>query len=158
MICHKMPSYYCHITGQNGGFAKFIGKIGSIRVDGRGDSKQYTSLWHIHTTPKLDMCMWVVLKWWWACSSHTLVYPIIFTFPLLSLHCWSTMMHPCWCDHMCEPPCMTLTFTSLDQPCLFDGQMLYDSHVLFLFLVTQCAPSCGPTNHESLHHVVRHLL
>ena len=42
---------------------------------------------------------------------------------------------------------MTLAFASLDWPHLFDGQMFYDSHALFPFLVAQCAPSCGPTNH-----------
>ena len=31
---------------------------------------------------------------WWACSSDTFVYPSIFTFPLLSLHCWFTTTHP----------------------------------------------------------------
>ena len=34
----------------------------------------------------------------------------------------------------------TLTFTSLDQPHLFDGQMFYNSHALFPFLV---APMCA---------------
>ena len=35
---------------------------------------------------------------WWASSSDMLIYPSIFTFPLLpilSIHCWSTTMHPC---------------------------------------------------------------
>ena len=30
---------------------------------------------------------------WWASSSDTLIYPSIFAFPSLSLHCWSTTMH-----------------------------------------------------------------
>ena len=41
------------------------------------------------------------LDCWWACSSDTLVYPSIFAFPLLSLHHWSTTMHPCWHNHTC---------------------------------------------------------
>ena len=34
----------------------------------------------------------------------------------------------------------TITLASSDQPCLFDGHMFYDSHVLFLFSV---APTCA---------------
>ena len=32
---------------------------------------------------------------WWTSSSDALIYPSIFAFPLLPLHCWSTTMHPC---------------------------------------------------------------
>ena len=32
---------------------------------------------------------------WWASSSDMLIYPSIFTFPLLPLHCQSTSTHPC---------------------------------------------------------------
>ena len=39
-------------------------------------------------------CSWAIISaiWWWASSSDTLVYPSIFAFPLLPLHCWSTTM------------------------------------------------------------------
>ena len=93
---------------------------------------------------------------WWACSSDSLIYPSIFTFPLLSLHCWSTTMPPCWCDHTW--PHTTLAFTSTGWSHLFDGQMFYNSHALFPFLVAQCVPFCSLTNHKSSHHAVRHLL
>ena len=73
---------------------------------------------------------------------------------------------PCWCDrtqqditaHVCTCSHTTLTLTSSDQSCLFDGQVFYDSHALFPFLVAQHVPSCSPTNHGPSHHVVRHLL
>ena len=38
--------------------------------------------------------MWLQCFCWWASSSDTLIYPSIFTFPLLPLHCQSTTMHP----------------------------------------------------------------
>ena len=39
-------------------------------------------------------CSWAIISaiWWWASSSDTLVYPSIFAFPLLPLHCWSITM------------------------------------------------------------------
>ena len=80
--------------------------------------------------------------WWWASSSDTLIYHSIFTFPLLPLHHWSTIMHPhidaTTHNHTCT--CTTIALTSYDQSHLFDGHMFYDSHILFLFLVsTMCA-------------------
>ena len=57
-------------------------------------------------------------------------YAPIFAFPLLPLHCWSTTTHPCT---------DATALASLDQSHLFDGHMFYDSHVLFLFLVS---PMC----------------
>ena len=79
------------------------------------------------------------------CSFSTAVYPSIFTFLSLSLHHWSTTT-PMW------PPTWASTIAQL---CLFDGQMIYDSHIKFPFLITQCAPSHSP---KSLCCTVRHLL
>ena len=67
-------------------------------------------------------------------------YPSIFTFPLLPLHHWSTAMHP-------HTDAIALVLTSLDWSCLFDGHMFYNSHVLFLFLVS---PMCAlPQSNQS---------
>ena len=53
---------------------------------------------------------------------------------------------PCQCDcTRCDHTHLhtTLTFASSDQPHLFDGQMFYNSHALFPFLVAQHVPSCA---------------
>ena len=72
---------------------------------------------------------------WWASSSDTHVYPSIFAFSLLPLHCQSTTMHP------------HTNMTTRDCTCLVDGHMFYNSHLLFLFLVS---PMCAlPWSNQS---------
>ena len=46
----------------------------------------------VMTVMKLAVICWIH---WWASPSDMLIYPSIFTFPLLPLHCQSTSMHPC---------------------------------------------------------------
>ena len=77
----------CPCSSLAGGWAPYIHIILSYIV---------SITWYI-TQPLVS-----ILLWWWACSSDTLVYPSIFTFPLFSLHHWSTTTHPCWhnCMHL----------------------------------------------------------
>ena len=60
------------------------------------------------------------------------------------------LTQPPMCDasHLLDP----IPVTPSDWLCLFDGQMIYNSHVTFPFLVT--CPCCGLANHESPHHAV----
>ena len=62
---------------------------------------------------------------WWASSSDTLIYPFIFTFPLLPLHCQSTM-HP----HTDMTTC-NCTCTCFIRPI----SLIWWTHVLLIFLV-----------------------
>ena len=75
---------------------------------------------HWPSSPKFLVSPMWTLPQWWASSSDTLIYPSIFAFPSLSLHRWSTTMH--LRSNM-------IALASLDQSCLFDGHMIYDSHV-----------------------------
>ena len=98
------------------------------------------------------LCLWrgcpnmvskhVCRSHWWASSSDTLIYPSIFAFPSLSLHCRSTTMHLCSdvtaCDHACART--TIALTPLDQSCLFDGYMTYNSHVFTSILSVSNVP------------------
>ena len=74
-------------------------------------------MFNVSGVSKIQRQIGFIMKWclkermlhWWACSSDTLVYPSIFTFPLLYLHCWSTTMHPHWHDHtQCNHTCLHL--------------------------------------------------
>ena len=79
-------------------------------------------------------------KHWDSFLSHCIP---IFTFLLLSIHCWSTSTHPATAtSHMSLHAHLhtTLTFAPLDQLCLADGQMIYNLHVTFPFLVTSHPP------------------
>ena len=81
--------------------------------------------------------------------------------PLLSLHHWSTTTHPVNATSHASLHVgshTTLTFSPSDWLHLVDGHMVMIHMLHFPFLATPCMPSHGPTNHESLHHVVRHLL
>ena len=79
---------------------------------------------------------------WWASSSDTLIYPSIFTFPSLSLHCRSTPTHlrsnTTARDHTCA--CTLITLASSNQSHLFDGHMTYDSHVFTSILSISNVP------------------
>ena len=79
---------------------------------------------------------------WWASSSDTLIYPSIFTFPSLSLHCQSTTTHRCsdttTHDHACAR--MTIALALSDWSHLFDGHMTYDSHVFTSILSVSNMP------------------
>ena len=90
--------------------------------------------------------------------SYTLLFSLFHYFRYIADPPLCTPADVTTCVCVCTHLCMTLAFASSDQPCLFDGHMMYNSHALFPFLVAQHAPSCGPTNHESSHCVVRHLL
>ena len=76
------------------------------------------------------------IKHWWASSSDTLIYPSIFAFPSLSLHCWSTTTHLCsnvtTHDHACA--CMTITLAYL-----MDTWFTIHMYLL-LFLVSPTCP------------------
>ena len=69
-----------------------------------------------------------------------LIYPSIFTFPSLSLHCWSTTMHlrsdatARDCTHM------TIALALLDRSRLFYGHMTYDSHIFTSILSISNVP------------------
>ena len=84
---------------------------------------------------------------------------LLYTLLFLLFHYFLYITDPPLCTpantttHVCTHSCTTLAFISLDQPHLFDGQMFYDSHALFPFLVAQCAPSYSLTNHKSLCHI-----
>ena len=71
-----------------------------------------------------------------------LIYPSIFTVPLLSLHCRSTTMHlhsdVTACNCACT--CTTITLASSDQSRLFDGHMTYNSHVFTSILSISNVP------------------
>ena len=79
---------------------------------------------------------------WWASSSDMLIYPSIFTFPSLSLHCWSTTMHLCsdTTTHNHAHTCTTIALASSDRSRLFDGHMTYDSHVFTSILSISNVP------------------
>ena len=66
-----------------------------------------------------------------------------FTFSTLSIHHYAPLL-----QHNHTHTCMTFALASSDWSHLFDGHMIYDSHV--------CASSHGPTNHEPSHHMVRY--
>ena len=94
--------------------------------------------------------------WWalliWYC--HILLYFCFsITFSTLLIHHHAP--HQCSLPHK---PLWLLAFAPLDWLCLLDGQMIHNSHVIFLFLVTWHIPSRGSTNHKSSHCVIRHLL
>ena len=71
-----------------------------------------------------------------------LIYPSIFAFPSLSLHRQFTTMHlrsdVTACDH--TRACTLIALASLDQSCLFDGHMTYDSHVFTSILSISNVP------------------
>ena len=78
----------------------------------------------------------------------------IIAFLSLSLHHWSTAVHPTNATfHMSLHNCshMTLTFTSLDQPHLVDGHTMYNSHVyIYIFSYDMCPPIVWPImNHHA---------
>ena len=79
---------------------------------------------------------------WWASSSDTLIYPSIFAFPLLSLHCRSTTMHlrSDATAYDCTHARTTIALTSSDWSRLFDGHMTYDSHVFTSILSVSNVP------------------
>ena len=71
-----------------------------------------------------------------------LIYPSIFAFPSLSLHCRSTTMHlrsnATTCDRAHAHT--TIALASLDRSHLFDGHMTYDSHVFTSILSVSNMP------------------
>ena len=79
---------------------------------------------------------------WWASSSDMLIYPSIFAFPSLSLHCRSTTTHlhsdATACDRARTRT--TIALTLLDRSCLFDGHKTYDSHVFTSILSVSNVP------------------
>ena len=79
---------------------------------------------------------------WWASSSDTLIYPSIFAFPSLSLHCRSTPMH-LHSDGTARDRARSRTTIALalsDRSRLFDGHMTYDSHVFTSILSVSNVP------------------
>ena len=67
-----------------------------------------------------------------------LIYPSIFAFTLLSLHCQSTTMH--LHSDATTRACTTIALASLDQSHLFDGHMTYNSHVFISILSVSNMP------------------
>ena len=80
---------------------------------------------------------------WWASSSDTLIY--YFHFSITSS---ASLIHP-HTDatvHNCTYTCTTIALTSLDRSHLFDGHMIYDSHVFtsILSISNMCPPMVQP--------------
>ena len=75
---------------------------------------------------------------WWASSSDMLIYPSIFAFPSLSLHCWSTTTH--LRSDATTHAHMTIALALSDRSRLFDGHMTYDSHVFTSILSVSNVP------------------
>ena len=92
------------------------------------------------TDDSIVLIWWPSIIHWWASSSDTLIYPSIFAFPSLSLHRQSTTthLHSDVTAHDCTR--MTIALASLDRSRLFDGHMIYDSHVFTSILSISNVP------------------
>ena len=128
-------------------------------------SEAHHKLGHIsHTTIKHG----ITSGWWWAYSSHTLLCPPIFTFLSFSFHHQSSTTHHTnatfhvTCTNLCDhhqlyPIPITLSAWHHIVDLAYD---LWTTLCYFEFLVPfqlPDAPTCGPTGHKPLCHVVRAL-
>ena len=95
----------------------------------------------IHTYNWTKSCQTLIMRWW-ASSSDMLIYPSIFTFPLLSLHRRSTTthLHSDGTAHDRAHARTTIALALSDQSRLFDGHMTYDSHVFTSILSVSNVP------------------
>ena len=79
---------------------------------------------------------------WWTSSSDTLIYPSIFAFPLFPLHCWSTTMYPCRCNHTWSHLHLHFTHTHFIGP----ASLIWWTHVLWFtcFISILSSPNMCP--------------